>query len=150
MHGQRRIGRADARRLEKLPDRRSAPQVDGLGRQEGVLLLVAIQAEIGQVGLGIAAQEVEDPVAARVGPGRERGPGDRGLGRARRGNPGKSAPLSQPRQVGQLARFEQPRDDAGVQTVQTDDDDLLDDANLPVVSMIAESRSRARSVPDTK
>ena len=98
--------------LRMLPDRRSSSQIDSLGGQEGVFLLVTIQAEIGQVGLGITAQEVEDSVAARVGPGRERGPGDRRLGRARRGNASKTASFTQPSQVGKLARFEQPRDDA--------------------------------------
>ena len=36
--------------------------------------------------------------------------------------------------LGSWSCFEQPRDDAGVQTIQTDDDDLLDDSNLPVES----------------
>ena len=139
MHGTAKDGRADTRRLENVPDRRSASQIDSLGRQKRVLLLVAVQAEIGQIGSGIAAQEVEDSMSSRVGPGRKRGPGNRRLGRARRGNPGKSASLSQPSQVGKLARFEQPRDNVRVQTIQTQDDDLLDDANLPVVSMTAES-----------
>jgi hypothetical protein len=78
-------------------------------------------------------------MCSRVGPRCKRGPRNRRLGRARRGNPAKSASRAQSSQVWQLARFEQPRYDAGVQTVQTDDNDLLDDANLPVVSMIAES-----------
>ena len=116
-----------------LPDRRAAPQVDGLGRQEGVLLLVAVQGQVGQVSLGIAAEEVEDAVTARVRPGRERRPGHRRLGRARGRDARKPTLLPQPRQVGQLARFEQPRDDSGVQTVQTDDDDLLDGLNLRAV-----------------
>ena len=127
--------RADARRLENVPDRRSPSQIDSLGRQKGILLLVAVQAEIRQVGLGIAAQEVEDSVSSRVGPRRKRGPGNRRLRRARGGNPSKPASFSQSSQVGKLARFEQPRDDGRVQTIQTEDDDLLDDANLPVVSM---------------
>ena len=97
--------------LRMLPDRRSSSQVDGLGGQKGIFLLVAIQAEIRQVGVGITSQKVEDSVAARVGPGRERGPSDRCLRRARRGNPSKTASFSQPSQVGKLARFEQLRDD---------------------------------------
>jgi hypothetical protein len=76
---------------------------------------------------------------SRVGSRRKRGPSNRCLGWARGGNPSNSASVSQSSQVGQLARFEQPRDDARVQTVQTKDNDLLEDANLPVVSMIAES-----------
>ena len=94
--------------LRMLPDRRSSSQIDGLGGQKGVLLLVTIQAEIRQVGVGVAAQEVEDSVAARVDPGRERGPSDRRLRRARCGNASKTASFTQPGQVGKLARFEQP------------------------------------------
>ena len=40
-------------------------------------------------------------------------------------------------------------DDRGLQTIQTDDDDLLDDANLPVVSMNTQSVASALH-PDTK
>ena len=127
--------RADTCGLEYVPDCRSSAQIDSLGGQKSVFLFVAIQAEIGQIGPGIAAQEVKNPVSSRVGPRRKCGPGYRGLGRARGSNPGKPASLSQPSQVRKLARFEQPRDNVRVQTIQTQDDDLLDDPNLPVVSM---------------
>ena len=127
--------RADTCGLEYVPNCRSSSQIDSFGGQKSVLVLVAVQSEIGQVGFGIATQEIKNPVSSRVGPRRKRGPGYRCLGRARGGNPGKSASLSQPSQVRKLARFEQPRDNVRAQTVQTQDDDLLDDPNLPVVSM---------------
>ena len=58
--------------------------------------------------------------------------------------------LPQPRQVRQLARLEQPRDDPGLQPIQADDDDLLDDSNLPVLSMNTQSVRERQLAPDTK
>src|SRR4029450_4891575 len=71
-----------------------------------------------------------EAVSARVGPRGERRPGDRRLGGARGGDPCEAAVLPQPGNVGELPRIEQPRRDAGVQAVQTDDDDLLDGSIL--------------------
>jgi len=47
-----------------------------------------------------------------------------------------------------LVLFQQPRHDAGVQTIQTNDDDLLDDFNLPVESMTTGISRRGDPMPD--
>ena len=77
-------------------------------------------------------------MSSGVGPGREGRPGNRSLGWARGRNPGESSELSQSSQVGQLTRVKQTRNDGRVQAIQSQDNNLLDDATLPVVSMIAE------------
>ena len=65
-------------------------------------------------------------MAAGVGPGGERRPGDRRLRRARGRDAGVPPLLPQPRQVRELAGLQQPRDDRRAQAVEADDDDLLD------------------------
>ena len=69
-------------------------------------------------------------MAARVGPRGECGPCHGGLGGSRGGDACEPPLLFQPRQIGELACLEQPRNDAGVQTIQTNDDDLLDGSIL--------------------
>ena len=103
-------------------------------------MLIAIQGQVGQVVLGIASQEVKNPVPARVGARGKRGPSHRGLGRAAWWQHVQTPPAPSVGPVGQLACFEQPRNDAGVQTIQTEDDDLLDDTN-PVERMTRNSAS---------
>ena len=122
------IPAAESRSQTAVPRRRFT----AFGREEGVLLLVAVQGEVGPVGRRVAAEEVEDAVAARVRPGGERRPGHRRLGRGGRRDPGQPAPPRQVRQVRQLARGEHRLDDRGLQPVQADHDDP------------AEVRSRAR------
>lgn len=69
-------------------------------------------------------------MTARIAPGREGGPCYGRLRGAGRTDPGKAPGFFQPGQVGQLAGREQTLDDAGFQTIETDDDDLLDDGIL--------------------
>ena len=95
-----------------------------------VFIFIPVNGEVGKVGLGIPANEVKDPVTAWIAPGRECGPRHRRLGRCGRGQPGKAAGLSQPCQIGQLAGLEQIGDDPRFQTIETDDDDLLDGSHI--------------------
>lgn len=95
---------------------------------------MTIQGEVWKVGLGIPANEVKDPVTAWIAAGRECGPRHRRLCRCGRTQLGKAASLSQPCQIGQLAGFEQIGDDLGFQTIETDDDDLVDGSDLKLLT----------------
>ena len=95
--------RALAGRREQFPDRHTPAQVDGLGGQKGVLLLVAVQGQLGQVILGIAAQEIEDAMTARVDTRRKCGPCHGRLGGSRGGDAREPPLLFQPCQIGELA-----------------------------------------------
>lgn len=86
------------------------------------------------VSLGIPPNEVKDSVTTWIAPGRECGPHHRRLGRRGRTHPGKPAGLSQPRLIGQLAGIEQFADNLRFQTIETDDDDLLDGSNLKTLT----------------
>ena len=77
-------------------------------------------------------------MSAGIGSGCERGPGHRRLGGACGGDAGETPLLREPRQIGELASREQPRNDSGLQTIQTNNDDLFDGSVLDVQSCIAE------------
>ena len=95
--------RALAGGREHFPDRHAPAQVDGLGGQKGVLLLVAVQGQLGQVILGIAAQEIEDAMTARIGARGKCGPCHGSLGGSRGGDACEPPLLFEPRQIGKLA-----------------------------------------------
>ena len=118
-------GRGDPRGREPVPDRGPAAEVHGPGRREDVLLLVPVQAVVGQVRLRITAEEVEDAVTAGIHPGGERRPGHGCLGRGGRGHAGKSARGNQLRQVRQLSGRQHRLDEARLEPVETDHDHSL-------------------------
>src|SRR4029434_6841561 len=55
----------DSRRRQQLPYRRPPAEVDGLGWEVSVLLLVPVQRVVGQIRLRVAPDEIEDAVAPR-------------------------------------------------------------------------------------
>ena len=78
-------------------------------------------------------------MTARVDTGRKCGPCHGGLSGSR-GRDARKPPLFfESCQIGELVFFEQPLDDTGVQTIQTDDDDLLDGSilNLGIIDQWA-------------
>ena len=131
MAGQRRIDEWDAPVAEQFPDRRPAPEVDRLGRHEGVGLDVTAQRDVGAIGLGVAAEEVEDAVAAGVDARGEGRPGHRRLRRGGRGDPARPAPITEEAEVRQVPGVEQRPDDRGFEPVQADHDHTFDGSSLP-------------------
>ena len=110
--------RAAADRVDlRLRDRHVAEQKPGR--------LAADHAEIGQVGGGIADQEVVDVVLARVDAGGKRGPRRRRLRRVRGAERIEAALIDQPLEVGQLAVVDQLLDQIRVHAVEAEDDHLL-------------------------
>ena len=126
MHGQRSTVELLPAVAKHFPERHASSQVDSLRGQKRVLLLVAVQGQLGQVSLGVAAEEIEDAVTSGICARRKCRPCHGRLGRPCCCNACEASQLFQPRQIGELVCFEQPRDNAGIQTIQTDDDDLLD------------------------
>ena len=86
MHGQRKTVELLPAAAKQFPDRHATAQVNGLGRQKGVLLLVAVQCQLGQIILGIAAQEIEDAMTTGIDTRGECGPCHGCLGGSRGGN----------------------------------------------------------------
>ena len=125
VQGQRRmveaIPAAESRSQTGVPRRRFT----AFGGEQDVLLLVPVQAVVGQVGLRVAAEEVEDAVAAGVHPRGEGRPGDGRLGRGRRRHPCESARGDQLRQIRQLSGRQHRLDEARLEPVQADHDDSL-------------------------
>ena len=93
-------GRRHAGLREHLPDASPSLQIDDLRRHERVLLLVAIQSQLGQISLRIAAEEVEYAMAAGIQTGGEGRPGHRRLCRVGGGDASVAAEFSQPGHVG--------------------------------------------------
>src|SRR5271157_2084506 len=88
--------------------------------------LISIQAKIGKIGLLIPTNEIEDAMTTGICPGGERRPSDRCLSRGSRGDSRVCPCVSEAFHVGEFASVEQSRDEPGVETIQTDDDDSLD------------------------
>lgn len=97
--------------VEDVPDRGSAAEVDGLGGSEGVFLLVLVEGQVGQVRLGVAAEEVEDTVAAGVEAGGEGRPSDGGLSGGGGGEARQAPLVAEPGEVGQFSPIEQAGED---------------------------------------
>ena len=139
-------GRWNSRAAEHFPERLAAARVHRAGRDEGVLLFVAIEGQVGEVGRGVAAQEIEDAVPAGIGAGGEAGPGDRGLGGEGGGESGVATAIADGGQVGELAGREHRLDDGRLESVQTDDQDAR---RAPRRHFFPKSRAMARPAPFT-
>ena len=77
--------------------------------------------QLGQVAPQVAVEEVEDVVLARIGPGRERRPGDRRQRREGAGDPPVAALLAEDLEVGQLALLHHPLGQPRILAVETDE-----------------------------
>ena len=92
--------RADAGRCQQIPDRLASPQVDDLGRQKNILLLVLVQRQFWKVILAVPADEVKDAMPTGIGSRSRRWTTLRGLRGSCGGDAGKAPLLFQSGQVG--------------------------------------------------
>ena len=82
--------------------------------------------QLRQVAPQVAVEKVEDVVFARIGPGRERRPGDRRQRRVGAGDSPVAAPLAEGLEVGELALLHHPLRQLRILAVETDENESLD------------------------
>ncbi len=97
---------------------------DGNVAEKKARRLAAHHAEIGQVGGGVAHQEVVDVVLSWIDAGCERRPGRGRLWRMRRRERTDGAGGGQPREVGKLARLHPPIQQARIHAIEAENQQL--------------------------
>ena len=118
-------GAGDASRREGLPQRHAASPVDYSWLGQHILRpLEPGQRNIRQVGFRIATDEVKDAVSARVSAGDKRRPGYRGLCGISRLQAGIATRGANSGEVWELSAFQHGFHNAGLEAVQTDDNNF--------------------------
>ncbi len=123
-------GGRDSGLREQFPERPAAAQIYSFRRQISILLLVSIKSQIGEIGLRITADEIENAVAARIYSCGECRPRDRRLRRIGGLNARVPTLRSEPGKMRQFAGFQQRIYDLRLETVQPDNDYFFHDLQV--------------------